>query len=256
MERFAGTLVRGFKVSLFSLVCLLLTAFSHAETEADTVRIAAGEWPPFLSASLPNQGIVAHLIKDAFLEAGYDVEFDFLPWVRAFVEASQGEYDATAIWMYKEDRTVDFHYSAPVLNEEFVLFHRVDDPFDWSSYDDLEGLRIGGGIGYSYGAEFDAAVEEGVFELLRSKTVEQNLRMLAAKRTNLFAEEKSIAYFNLQNTVPELADQITHHPNSILVNQSYLLFPKISVESEILMEAFNQAIEKLKQDGRYDQYFE
>lgn len=244
-----------FSAILFTVGLFLVTSPIQAETSLPKLTIAAGEWPPFLSASLPDEGIVAHLIKDVFMEAGYEVEFAFLPWVRAFVEASEGNYDATAVWMFKEDRTVDFHYSAPVLNEEFVLFHKSNKPFKWTSYDDLKGLVIGGGIGYSYGPQFDAAQEEGVFRLLRLESVEQNLKMLAADRIDLYAEEKSIAYFNLQNTVPELADQITHHPNSILINQSFLLFPKISMESEALMEAFNQALERFRNEGRYDSYF-
>ncbi|WP_411743241.1 substrate-binding periplasmic protein [Reinekea sp.] len=223
--------------------------------EFTNIQISAGEWPPFLSESLPNKGIIAHLISDIFNEAGIQVEFEFLPWVRAFEVTAQGEYSATSIWMYKKDRTTDFLYSEPVLSEKFVFFHLKDTPFDWNEMNDLRGKSIGGVLGYSYGPKFDAALEEGVFKQLRLPTVDQNLRMLAAGRTDIYAEEMSVANYTLLKRTPELADLITYHPKPILENQSFLLFPKKGPNSKALLEIFNSHLEGFKQDGRYDTYF-
>ncbi|MDN3684219.1 hypothetical protein QW180_12270 [Vibrio sinaloensis] len=38
-------------------------------------------------------------------------------------KASEGEYVATAVWMYAEERMEHFYYSAPVAQEQFVFFH-------------------------------------------------------------------------------------------------------------------------------------
>ena len=213
--------------------CMLIASFGvSSETSTNKpdptpIRISAGEWPPFLSQSLPGYGSVARLISDVFFEAGYEVEFVFLPWVRAYNQTAISEYSATAVWMFQEDRTDDFYYfSDPVLNETFVLFSLTDTEFDWQNYNDLSGLTIGGGLGYSYGPAFDQALEDGLFDMLRQPTVEQNLRMLAAVRIDLFAEEKSIAYYTLNNDAPELKSQITHHPTLMLENESFLMLPK------------------------------
>lgn len=242
--------------------CILLAALSGATgtnvqaNELKPIQISAGEWPPFLSQSLPGYGSVARLITDVFSEAGYDVEFVFLPWVRAYNQTATGRYSATAVWMYQEERSEDYYFSDPVLNETFVLFSLSEDPFDWQSLDDLEGLTVGGGLGYSYGPEFDKALEDGVFEMLRQANVEQNLRMLVAGRIDLFAEEKSIAYYTLNNNAPELADQITHHPTPILENQSFLMLPKSEPDSLEIMRDFNAQLQVFKDDGRYQTYFD
>jgi polar amino acid transport system substrate-binding protein len=224
-------------------------------TELIDIQISAGEWPPFLGESLPNQGIVRQLITDVFFDAGYDVEFVFLPWSRAYQETAKGNYSATAVWMFKDDRANDFLYSDPVLNEQFVLFHRTDTPFNWATLDDLKGKLIGGGQGYSYGPMFDKALEEGQFEMLRQARVEQNIQMLATSRIDLFIEEMSVANYTLNDKVPELADQITFHPTPVLVNQSFLLLPKSDPGSKALMITFNKHLKMFKSSGRYDTYF-
>jgi polar amino acid transport system substrate-binding protein len=241
------------------MLCTVGSTFSDSEpksTERIDIQISAGEWPPFLGASLPNQGFISQLITDVFYDAGYNVEFVFLPWVRAYQDTVQGSYSATAVWMYKDDRANDFLYSDPVLNEQFVLFHKKSNSFDWNTIEDLQGKQIGGGLGYSYGSVFDKALEDGTFSMLRLPSVEQNIKMLAAGRIDLFVEEMSVAKYKLQNELPELMDQVAYHPRPVLVNQSFLMLPKNDPNSEKLMKAFNTQLEIFKQDGRYQAYFE
>ncbi|MFQ2822701.1 MULTISPECIES: hypothetical protein [Aeromonas] len=39
-----------------------------AAVRAETVRIAVGEWPPYISESLPNQGFLCEVVRQAFAE--------------------------------------------------------------------------------------------------------------------------------------------------------------------------------------------
>ena len=221
-----------------------------------TLNISTGEWPPFLSQSLPHQGVVAHLISDIFAQLNITVNFTFLPWPRAYHDTINGKYGASAIWMFEHQRTHDFLYSEPVLNERFVFFYQKQRPFNWQKLNDLKGALLGGGLAYSYGKEFDDALQAGLFEMSRVSTTEQNFQRLAMGRIDAFAEEQSVGYYTLTSKLPELFDSITHHPKPLLINQSFLLFPKNNVNSEKLQTLFNQELLKFKQTGRYQQYFE
>lgn len=226
------------------------------QTSLTALTISAGEWPPFLSESLPHQGVVAHLIRDIFAEAGFSVSFTFLPWARAYHDTANGKYAATAVWMLAEERTKDFLYSAPVLSEQFVLFHLKQRHFDWQQLTDLRGLLIGGGLGYSYGPAFDQALDNKVFKMSRVSSVEQNFRRLAAGRIDVFAEEISVGYHTLNHQLPELAAVISHHPRPLLINQSFLLFPQNNPDTAQLLQVFNQQLLLFRQSGRYQSYFD
>ena len=42
--------------------CLVVAGMVRAET----VRIAVGEWPPYISESLPEQGFLCQVVREAF----------------------------------------------------------------------------------------------------------------------------------------------------------------------------------------------
>ncbi len=251
-------------LTILGLLQAVFLSSSHAFPVADSadlgaaksLSISVGEWPPFLSADLPHYGVAGHLIKDVFHNIGYHVSFTFLPWARAYQATANSRYDATAVWMHQVDREKDFLYSEPVLKENFVFFYHKDNPLEWDSLADLKGKLVGGALAYSYGPAFDQAVKDNLFTMLRVSSTEQNLRMLAAGRIDFFAEELSVAYYTLLNNTPELAGDILHHPKRLLVNQSYLLFPKSDPSSAELAAAFNEQLEAFKEDGRYQAYFD
>jgi polar amino acid transport system substrate-binding protein len=223
----------------------------------ENLNIAFGEWPPYLSESFENKGVVALLIKDIFAEEGITVNLTFFPWARAYAETAKGEQDLTGVWMHKPERELDFYYSEPILTEKFVFFHLKTYPFDWTNLKDLKKLGIGGGIGYSYGPEFDAALDTGVFEIERVATDKQNFIKLLLGRIQVYPQEMNVGYAALkQHFTEEDVLKITHHPKEILSNQSYVLFPKKLHKSKALLLKFNRQLNKFKQNGRYEKYFD
>ncbi|MCR8913484.1 amino acid ABC transporter substrate-binding protein [Marinobacter panjinensis] len=241
---------------IVALVVLWSTpAFAHDDERQ--LSISVGDWPPFFVEGEPGQGSVARLVSDIFAEAGYEVEFHFLPWKRAYREAAAGKHDATAIWMYAADREKDFVYSDPVMNERFVLFYRKAAPIHWDQIADLSNLRLGASIGYSYGPKFDRAVENEILDVEWVASTELNFRRLLYGRIDAFPEEINVGYYILRReTDQEEAHQITHHPEPISENKSFLLFPADEPETERLREIFNRGLKTFRDDGRYSNYFE
>lgn len=235
----------------------LLFSAALSATEKPLLRISAGEWPPYLSAKLEHQGPVAHLIRDLLAEEGYRVEFSFLPWPRAYAEAAAGRYDATAVWMHKNEREAEFIFSEPLLDEQFVFFHLKSQPFDWQRFDDLSGMILGGGLEYSYGPAFDAFLAEGKVRIERVSSDRQNFEKLLKERVVLYPQERNVGYAALRSEfAKEDVERITHHPKPLLINLSYLMLPKRLEQSEALRERFNARLQRFREEGRYQQYFD
>lgn len=240
----------------FSITVALLS-FNVQATEEETLNIALGEWPPYLSDSIENKGAVAQLIKDIFAEEGISVNLNFFPWGRAYAETASGGQDLMGVWMHKPEREVDFYYSDPVLTEKFVFFHLKAYPFEWKSLNDLKEMSIGGGIGYSYGADFDAALDAGKLNIQRVATDKQNFEKLLLGRIQVYPQEINVGYAALrQHFKAEDMLKITHHATALLNNQSYVLFPKKLEKSKSLLSKFNLRLNEFRKDGRYEQYFD
>lgn len=243
-------------IAVMGLVGLFWVCGVQAETKQH-LDISVGDWPPFFIEAEPGQGSVARLVRDVFAEEGYTVTFHFLPWKRAYREAAAGEHDATAIWMYAAKREQDFTYSDPVMKERFVLFHRKDRPLEWDQLSDLSGVQIGTSMGYSYGPQFDAAVDNQLLMVQPVASTELNFKKLLYGRIDAFPEEINVGYYILRReTSAAETQQITHHPKPILENESYLLFPNNEPETEHLLKIFNRQLAEFKESGRYDDYFQ
>ncbi|MFY0664532.1 MAG: transporter substrate-binding domain-containing protein [Natronospirillum sp.] len=239
-------------ISLGLALCLVINSAHSRE-----LTISTGGWPPFLTEDQRHYGFIAHLISDVFADVGVDVQYEFIPWTRAYQETAIARYDATAVWMDAPERHADFLYSSPVLDETFVFFHLKDEPFDWDSFADLNGLLMGGVLGYSYGSGLDTALEAGVFRMERVRNDELNFLKLLSGRIDVYPQEVSVGYYALRRDLPpEEAARVTHHPAPLLVNQSFLLLPRSAPDSAELVALFNESLQRFRDDGRYQEYFD
>lgn len=243
------------KLAAFACASILLLMSSMAQ--ARDITISTGGWPPFLTQEQRHNGFIAHLISDIFADAGIKVNFIYRPWARIYQETAAGEYAATAVWMDAADRHVDFYYSNAVLDETFVFFYLRENNFDWLEFVDLKGMKLGGDLGYSYGPGLDSALEAGDFMMERMHDAVLNFKKLLHGRIALYPQEKSVGYFTLhQYLSADEAARVTHHPKPLLVNQSYILFPRSSSASRELRDTFNRGLAKFKKKGRYQTYFD
>jgi len=246
-----------YRAFMLSTLILSLTFTQHVMSKNNEVTMSVGDWPPYLSAELKHNGIIGHLLTDVFAAAGYELTLSFYPWPRAYQLAKLGKLDMTGVWMHKSEREDDFYYSDPVLDEQFVFFHLKTTDFDWQTMADLRGLSIGGGSEYSYGAAFDHALETKQISIERVPTKKQNWQKLLLGRISIYPEEVNVGYSSLkQYYSKETASLITHHPKPLLINLSYLLFPKGEDKSQTLMKDFNAQLKLFRTSGRYDKYFE
>lgn len=228
----------------------VLLSFAQANDVDNTVKIAVGSWPPFISKELEGYGSVAQTIKHAFALEGYEVTFTFYPWARAYENAKTGEYDATAVWMFDEERTQHFYFSEPVSQEQFVFFHHKDLDFDWAQLEDLKGYMLGGGLGYSYGPQLDELIEAEQVTINRVNTPSQNLLRLYHKRIDIFPEERHIGLYYLKQQPADVQSQITYHPTAFLSNNGYVMFSKQSPRGKELLAIFNQGLLKWRQQKK------
>ncbi|MBB1517684.1 substrate-binding periplasmic protein [Aquipseudomonas guryensis] len=240
---------------LLAVLVLLCSPLAQAQPPEE-LRISVGDWPPYLSAELKHGGVIAHLISDLFADEGYRVNFQFLPWPRAYAAAAAGRFDASAVWMHKSEREADFLFSAPLLNEQFVFFHLRSQPFDWHSFSDLDGMRLGGGLEYSYGEAFDSFLSKGTVKMERVSSDRQNFEKLLKERVALYPQELNVGYASLRKhfSAADVA-RVTHHPQPLLNNLSYLMLPKQLAGSQALLERFNRRLQSYRDSGRYDAYF-
>jgi polar amino acid transport system substrate-binding protein len=238
------------------IVYLLLSPLSIASAANQTIKIALGEWPPYISKKANDSGPIARLIKDIFYDEGYKIEYEFLPWTRAYKLTSRGKYDAMAIWMMKEERKEKFWYSNEVLTERFTIFHLKETTVNTNT---LKEINLGVNLGYKYGDIFDKYMKDNKITPVSSVIKpSQNFMLLLNKRIDAFPMEKNVGYDTLANLESKImSSKITHtnFPQLFKANGSFLLFSKEKERNLELLKLFNNRLDIYKNSGKYYKYF-
>jgi polar amino acid transport system substrate-binding protein len=162
---------------------LATIATSAAAQTPQTIRFAAEEWPPFVSDTLPDDGLSGAMLRATLDRLGYTARIDYFPWKRTMdVGLNDGRYAGfLAVWRTPEREKL-CHFSSPVGTTLTVLAYLKDKPVRAGQLADLRGMRIGTVDGFANGEEFDALVRQGQLGVEIGVNDETNLRKLLARR--------------------------------------------------------------------------
>ncbi|MFC4158657.1 substrate-binding periplasmic protein [Chitinimonas lacunae] len=238
------------------LLSLCLALLAHQVPAATvTIRLANGEWPPYMSAKLPHYGAVSRIVSEAFASEGIQVRYEFYPWKRGLELARNGGIDGTLAWVRTDDRERDFWLSDPLFESNAVLAYRKEKPVDWQKADDLGRYLIGATIGYAYGPLFSRFEQRFPRNVERSPSDEVNLSKLMAGRIDAFVTEREVAYYlATQHYGPGVLLRFATHPKTLDSNKMYLLLSREVPQGKAFQAAFNRGLARLMAAGRVEQY--
>jgi len=245
-------------LSAIAVACMLCTPASAASSnddDATVMRVAIGEWPPFVSRNLQHYGLAARIVTQAFAAEGVKVRYRFYPWKRAYYETVHGRQDATAIWTRTPKREREVLFSDPVLTAKKVFFHLESTDFSWSDIGDLKGYTVGATRGYEYGKAFDKAVRNGSIDVEYVNSDKQNFQKLLRGRIDVFPMTKAVGYsiLNTEFTAAQRA-QVTSDPKPVQTAVFHLLFSRAVHGNRFMVKAFNDGLKKLRAQGRIARY--
>lgn len=240
--------VRTFAIGL-ALSLVTIPAWSNERA----VQIVIEPWAPFAHAELPGGGFLTRLTQAAFEAGGRESQVHFAPWARALQEVAHGHRDVLMGLFHSEEREALYRYSEPVYEVEVGLVAlRGFERESYESLDELTEYRIGIGRGFANSPEFDAAVDEGLFDVYVATDHATHVRMLFAGRLDMIA--------GTVDTIRHAARLSGHSPAELLVLQPPLKVHDIHIgvsraieDSEQIRDDFNDGLQRIRETGLYDE---
>lgn len=222
---------------------------------AYVVRLANGEWPPFMGENLPHYGYWSHLTTEAFALEGYVVVYDFYPWARVLRNVELGTYEGSPGWAKTSERERLVLFSEPLGELCTVFFHRVDTDFDWHTEADLVGYRIGAVLGFEATERLEALRAQGLaLNLDVAEDELTNFKKLLLGRIDIFPAVKDTGLYLLRmNFTPAERTALTYHSQPWGCLENYLIISPESPRADELLQAFARGMQRLRTSGRYDQ---
>ncbi len=217
-------------LKVWSLV--FLCGAAHAETEI--LRISSGDYAPFADQSAPDGGIVNARIHEIAEQAGFEVEFEYMPWMRGLELTRIGRYAGASYWFYREEREADFIHVGPVVADQMVLFRRVDtDLPEWTDVQDLREMTFGAVTGYTYTPDFWDLAEAGVLSVQTAQNDEANFRKLLAGRIDIYPMSAEVGVRLIEKVLtPAERAQIAYETQPLMVTEGFLLISRKTDDAE------------------------
>lgn len=209
-------------VAISISICALLLGYS-VPLQASSLVFTNGEWPPFMSASLPNGGLITQKVTRALAFHNVKVSYEYYPWGRAYSLAKEGQYPATIAWAPTAQRREEFYFSDPIFYGDKVFFHLKSLPFDWKDIRDLKSYNIGATQDYTYGQAFDDAVVTGTIKVSFAIKDTLNVKKLLAGRIDLFPMDKEVGRYLIARLPPSQSQKVTFHPTPVLSTPYHVL---------------------------------
>ncbi|BES73416.1 transporter substrate-binding domain-containing protein [Marinobacter nanhaiticus D15-8W] len=241
-------------VALASL-CLSTHALAEPPTASTSiVRIATGDWQPYVDSSKPDFGPLGHVIKTVFERAGYSVEFNVYPWTRNAQFVATGDQDAMMPYYCSEARSLRYLCSTPIVDGEQVFFHRRGLDFSWDDMTDLKPFTIGATLGYFYGQSFEMAEQSGRISVKRIAEDRGNLKLLMHGRIDLYPQDRAVGYGMVRAVLPRNQwREITHHPRPLHSKALHLLFSRATGRGEELLQVFDRELTSMRESGELEE---
>ncbi|GAA4495616.1 transporter substrate-binding domain-containing protein [Pseudaeromonas paramecii] len=219
-----------------------------AAQATESLRFASLEWPPYVGARLPQDGLVGQRLHQAMARLGKQAQIDYYPWRRALRLVQTDSPYVGYLPEYASPRlTKNFYCSDPLMPAPLGLAQRRDQPLiRWQRLLQLQPYRIGVVAGYVNTEDFDTLASAGLLHTDAANSDRNNLRKLAAGRIDLAVVDPLVFSYLLRHD-PELrplASQLTMSPRLLEFKQLVVCF-RHTEQGRQLRDGLNQALAKL-----------
>ncbi|MFD2205622.1 substrate-binding periplasmic protein [Kiloniella antarctica] len=228
------------------LLTLLPSVSVLSKVNAKELRLVTGEYPPYTSNEIPGGGYVSEIIKKVFSIMEYDLTLDYLPWKRGYVLTKQKEYVASYPYLKTEERSLEFLYSEPIVEWESKVYVREDSGIDYKSPLDLAGLTEC--IPHHFGSLeiFSKMHAAGSIKRVRPPYIKSCWLMVLNGRADFFIEDVFVAEIYRREILDDRFGEIIELSKTVSIDSGYIIFPRNSFRSEMLVSQFNQTLRGLK----------
>lgn len=231
----------------FFFGCLYLVCCSLC---AQPFRIVSSEFVPHNGEHLPKQGYAIELVRQIFESEQQDVFFEFLPWPRALKQAKDGDAVAIVSLWYDTDRAAYLSYPTPLYQNVIKFYHHARLPIRFQQLSDLKQkkLRLGVVRGYSY----HPSLNQIPFSRVEVNSDLESLKMLVLGRVDLVIMEQKVAEYLLATELASHHQQVSSTGPAFEEKPMYLAFSKAHPAAAALQQKFEQGMQKLKQQHRFN----
>ncbi|QDQ26181.1 amino acid ABC transporter substrate-binding protein [Chitinimonas arctica] len=240
MRRFAAA---------FAALLLARAACAEEVGALQPIPIATGEWPPYISTTMQDKGILGGLMNRVMARMGTRPAWVFVSWPRVEQMVQNGEAFAGLPYVPTAQRMQKYHFSSPLIGGRTVLFYHAGDKIrpPLQNVRELAGKTLATPRGYWW----DEAMRSAGAVILYSPDEAAALRVLESGRVDFMPQDELVGWYLIQQNSPGRATQFATIAMPFGPEQQslHLIVSRKYPHAQALLSSFNQALEIIRRDG-------
>jgi len=233
------------------LIAVIVAMFLGVQaSNAQSLKIATGEWIPFTSAGMAHFGEFTQRVTIVLNEMGIEPDYLFYPWGRCFDSVEKGRVWAAFPYSYTPERAQKVWFSDMLSCSKTVFFYYdgkgASRAYPFERLEDLKPYRIGGVTGYFYEESFRKA---GLSIDYVNKEINA-MEKLKMGRIDLVPVNERVGWNLIKTHFPADAHNFKTVDNPLNVSPLRLIVSKDYPGSKELLDRFNKALQRCSQKGR------
>ncbi len=231
------------------LCALMLCLLCSASAWAEQVTIMTGEWPPYVSENMENNGFTAEIVSHAMLAADLEPAFSFMPWKRCARNVESGEGLAAFPYAVTAEREEYASFSEPIAKTRNVFFYIKSNlgSFDFVDLTELKGKAVGGVAGNFYETTF----KNVSLNVDYATNEESAFKKLYMGRVDLVPASELVGWELIKKLYPGEEQKFGSTVTSFKDNTLHLMVSKKYPNSQAMLEDFNKGLQDIKEKGIY-----
>ncbi|MGF1743020.1 transporter substrate-binding domain-containing protein [Vibrio profundum] len=228
------------------IIIFVLLNLASPFVSSKVLIFESGTYPLSYDIDGEPKGVYLDIVSEVFNDMNEPYSVVSLPFKRALYHTETNK--GIVVGVYKtRDRLDKLDFSEKIYTSQDVLFVRKDSKLEYSKISDLKGKKIAVKLGWSYGHEFDRALERGEFTTVHGNS-KRNFKLLLLGRIDAFIETRISGI----NKIKELGiiDSVDIINTPVNTGEHHLAVKK--GEHKELIENFNEHLRNIRLDGRYD----
>ncbi|WP_159084821.1 substrate-binding periplasmic protein [Dongshaea marina] len=235
-----------------ALALLLCSSFSLNGAESiKTLRAAIGDYPPYTQCESDELNLPANLATEivgvALKSQGVELEISCYPWARVERLVETGVIDISFPYVHSDERAKRLAFIPMPVQTDTVLFYRKNMEAVPVTFESLSRYRLGGTLGYHYGALFDAL--DAANKVGWVPTDKQNFKKLLRGRIDFFPLSFHVGYYVLSQFPAYQRATITNLPTPIMVKKFNVIVAKDSPKLPAIRKLIEKGFETIRSSG-------
>jgi len=234
-------------MKFFFVIFLAMICF---DVQAESIKLATGEYAPYVGEHIPHNGISSMVVKAVLKEMKQEYSLEFMPWKRIVLELDIGSIFGSYPWNLNAERLKKNYFSMPINEYRMFVFSRSGDNF--LTEKSLTGKILCMPAGWDLATTKDL-VARTQLQVVSPASAESCFNMLARKRVDVIF---------MNHLVGKLMVEKIFGKNSIIVSNErpylhkvvelHLIVSRKNTKGKKFIEDFNRGLEKIKSNGVYD----